>query len=301
MTDTPSSILLLRLQSTGSNTNLWGGYLNTALSTLEQADKGYQALAVTGDATITWSNYSTGNSLQYAAVKLTGTLTASATLTAPTYNNFLSVYNTAGQTVTIKCAAGTGVAVPNNRKALLFCDGVDYYSATPSWTADSVTPTNNGDILNYSQIATLIANAALPATTGAVRNSASDTTSGYLSQKMAGSGAVVLSTTNPAGNEILNIAVGSLALTDGGTKSGAFTAAANTRYRVDCTSNTVTMTGYATPTVGDVIQIEKFGTNAFTWSLNGSKYYGSTSTPVSTAEGITQAVYTGASRGFIDI
>jgi hypothetical protein len=48
MADTPSSILLLRLQSIGSNTNLWGGYLNAALQTLERASKGYQALAVTG-------------------------------------------------------------------------------------------------------------------------------------------------------------------------------------------------------------------------------------------------------------
>lgn len=61
MTDTPSSILLLRLQSVGSNTNLWGGYLNTGLQTLERAAKGYQALAVTGDATVSWTNYSASN------------------------------------------------------------------------------------------------------------------------------------------------------------------------------------------------------------------------------------------------
>ena len=30
MTDSPSSILLLRIQSVGSNTNLWGGYLRAA-------------------------------------------------------------------------------------------------------------------------------------------------------------------------------------------------------------------------------------------------------------------------------
>lgn len=186
MADTPSSILLLRLQATGSNTNLWGGYLNTAMSTIEQASKGYQALAVTGDATITWTNYSTGNTGQCAVLKLTGTLAATATLTAPAYNNIALVWNTTGQTVTIKCAAGTGVAIPNNRKALIFCDGTDYYSAVSTWTGDSTTLANNGDIPSYTQVAALIAAAIAAASisvSGQVLNTVSDTTPGYLGSK----------------------------------------------------------------------------------------------------------------------
>lgn len=155
MTDSPSSILLLRLQSTGSNVNTWGGYLNTALQTLEQANKGYQALPVTGDATISWTNYSTGNSLQYGFVKLTGTLSGPATLTAPAYNNFLALQNSAGATVTIKCSGGTGVAIPNGARVLLYCDGTDYGLATGNYGGVS-SPANALDIPNMTGVQTLI-------------------------------------------------------------------------------------------------------------------------------------------------
>lgn len=205
MTDTPSSILLLRLQSTGSNTNLWGGYLNTAMSTLEQASKGYQALAVTGDATISWSNYSTGNTGQIAKLKLTGTLAAVATLTLPSYQNWVSVWNTAGQTVTIKCSGGTGVAIPNGRKALLYCDGTDYITDTPTWTGETTTLTNNGDLVNYAQMQAAIAALLSSTIAGLVFNSAADTTVGYLGQKLTVSGSLTKSTTSAGGNEATNI------------------------------------------------------------------------------------------------
>jgi len=50
MADSPSPVLQLRIQSVGSNVNLWGGYINTDLAMIEQAAKGFQSLAVTGDA-----------------------------------------------------------------------------------------------------------------------------------------------------------------------------------------------------------------------------------------------------------
>lgn len=207
MTDTPSSILLLRLQSLGSNTNLWGGYLNVAMQMLEQAAKGYQSYALTVDVTISWANYTLGNTGACAVLKLTGTLVAALTMTLPGYMNDLKVINSAGATVTVKCSGGTGVAIPNSRTAMLYCDGVDYYNSAPTWRGSTITPTNAGDLLTYSDVQTLIANAALPATAGTTRVSASDTTAGYLSQKLpfvAGAGtAVTSSISNPAADEDL--------------------------------------------------------------------------------------------------
>lgn len=208
MTDTPSSILLLRLQSLGSNTNLWGGYLNTAMQTLEQAAKAYQTQALTVDVTFSWSNYTTGNIGACANLKLTGTLSSALTMTLPGYMNDLRVINAAGQTVTAKCSGGTGVAIPNSRTAMLYCDGVDYYDAAPTWRGKTITPTNAGDLLTYSDVQTLIANAALPGTAGTLRNSAADTTSGYHLAKhdaavASGDLATAAWTTeNPAGNEL---------------------------------------------------------------------------------------------------
>ena len=236
MADTPSSILLTREQSVGSNTNTWGGYLIITQRMTEQASKGYQTLAVTGDATISWTNYTTGNIGSCAFLNLTGTLSASATLTFPGYQNFLAVRNNTGATITIKCSGGTGVSIPNTAAALLYCDGTDYYNAAPTIFSGPITasggslsssgdlaitgamtlagqihgvanPTANTDGANKTYVDTAIATAGLPATAGTVLNSGGDTTAGYLSQKAVASGLIAATTTSPGGAESLSFAV----------------------------------------------------------------------------------------------
>lgn len=204
MTDTPSSILLTREQSTGSNTNLWGGYLITTERTMERSAKGYQALAVTGDATISWTNYSATNDGAVANLKLTGSLTATATLTFPANMNDLKIWNTAGASVTIKCSGGTGVTIPNSRKAIIACDGTDYYFNGPNYLGDDITETNNRDIVDYLALSTAIAASVPAGTAGTIFNSALDTTRGYLATKLlvtSASGELAIATENGAGNE----------------------------------------------------------------------------------------------------
>lgn len=217
MADTPSSILLLRLQSVGSNTNLWGGYLNAALQTLERASKGYQALAVTGDATIAWTNYTATNDGAVAFLKLTGSISSAATLTLPSFQHFVAVWNAAGQAVTIKCSGGTGVAIANGDRALLYCDGVDYYNAAPTVFVSGLTVagglgiagkvtgmtagTANTDGVNVQQMATAIAASVPAGTAGTFLNSIADTTRGFLTDKLAVSGSLTLTTLNPGANE----------------------------------------------------------------------------------------------------
>jgi len=180
MADAPSTILLLRLQSTGSNTNLWGGYLNTALQTLEQAAKGFQTLNVAGDATVAWSNYAVGNVGQAARLRLTGALTGPATLTFPAYQNFVSVENDAGAHVTLKCAGGTGVALGNGQRALVYCDGVDYFNAAPTRFPNTdmtfagrlrgvAAAIDGADATNLAQVNALIASGAVPGAPGTVK------------------------------------------------------------------------------------------------------------------------------------
>lgn len=301
MADTPSSILLLRLQSTGSNTNLWGGYLNTALQTLEQASKGYQSLAVTGDATISWTQYATGNTGQCARLKLTGTLAAAATLTFPAYQNFISVHNMAGAAVTIKCSGGTGVSIANNAIAVLYCDAVDYYNAGPTIAPTSTQNTATNAYALWGAVETAIATAGLPATAGTVLVGATDTTAGYIGTKITGSGAASVSTTGLPGNGSLVISVGALGLSDGGTISGAGAVVVNTKYLCDYTASSYTITLPAAPTAGDMILLTKFGTFTMTLGLNGLKFNGLTTNPVSAFEGQTLLRYTGASRGWVEL
>lgn len=166
MADTPSSILLLRLQSTGSNTNLWGGYLNTALQTIERAGRGYEAYTVTGSATISWTNYSAANSFAAMFTKTAGAPTAAYTITLPSYQTFQGVWNNSGHAGTFKNSGGTGVTVPTNRKALLFGDATDIYEASPNWLNNPVTTfANAGDIVTYNPMVTYVTAAITAAST----------------------------------------------------------------------------------------------------------------------------------------
>jgi len=295
MADSPSPVLQMRIQSVGSNVNLWGEYINTDLQMLEQAAKGYQTQALTGDTTITWTNYATANKGAAALLKFTGSLTSAATVTMPAYQNFILVWNAAGQTVTVKCSGGTGVAIPNNRKAFLFCDGTDYYFAGPNYIGDDITEGNNRDLVDYACLLANLAAAGIPASTGAVKVDAL-ATAVYLISALQASGALTITDNG----DYLTLGVGALGLTDGGTVSGAGSVAVNTKYLCDFTSTSYTITLPGSPSAGDIILLTKYGTNAMTLGLNSLKFNGSTSNPITTDEGQTLLRYTGASRGWVE-
>lgn len=201
-----SAILLLRLMTTGEAVNLWGGYLNTSMQTLERASKGYQALAVTGDATISWTNYSASNDGAVAFLKLTGT--ATGVLTFPSLQHFLAVWNANSASVTIKCSGGTGITLTSGQRALLYCDGVDYYNAAPTVFPTGANVTMGGaltvagkisgvtagtaatDAVNKTQMDAAIAAGAIPAATGAVKVDAA-AAPGYLYDVLTVSGSLV--------------------------------------------------------------------------------------------------------------
>jgi len=145
MTDSPEARLLLRLQTTGSNTNIWGGYLDTNQQMLSRASKGYQAIAMTGDQTISWTNYSLTNIGAVRTIKLTGSLSAVANLVVPSLEMDFNIINSTGKTITVKTSAGTGIAVVNGGRAALFCDASDVYQASPT-NISTFVPTNDYDI-----------------------------------------------------------------------------------------------------------------------------------------------------------
>jgi hypothetical protein len=211
MADVPSPILLMREMSTGSQVNTWGTYLIISMRTLERASKGYQALPVTGDATISWTNYTASNDGAVAFLKLTGSISSAATLTFPGYQHFVGVWDAAGQAVTIKCAGGTGVTIQNGDRALLYCDGTDYYNAGPSVLSTGLTiagklsgmvaGTANTDGVNVLQLSAAVAASVPAGTAGTFLNSITDTTRGFLTDKLVGRGLLKTSTLNAGSNE----------------------------------------------------------------------------------------------------
>ena len=212
MVDTPTTRNRLRKQELGTNTNTWGDTkLNEVLDGIDQAMDGVLSVALTGDYTLSTVNYTTADEGKRRVLKFSGSLTSAATVTIPSLEHEYAVVNAAGATVTVKTFAGAGVEIPTGYQARVYCDGIDVFNGSPTVLPSNVrvagkvrnltAGTEATDAVNKTQMETAIANAGLPSTAGTVRNSLNDTTSGYLSQKIAVAGSLVLTTLNPGGNE----------------------------------------------------------------------------------------------------
>jgi hypothetical protein len=172
MADTASSILLLRLQGTGDNINLWGGYLNTALETLERGQRGYEAVTVNGDSTVSWTNYSASNSYAVGLAKLNaGSLTASFTTTLPNYAMKTAVWNNTGHNAGVKTSGGTPITIPHNYYAHVWNDGSNVIS--PNMFVNGTVYATEGSLGNNlatrDGVSALIASASIPGAAGTVK------------------------------------------------------------------------------------------------------------------------------------
>ena len=201
MTDSPTSRMKLRQQSQGSNTNTWGDdKINEAFRNVDRSAKGYEAIAMTGETTLSWSNYIATNSGQVAVLKLTGSLSSATNLIVPSVEWVWDIiWNTTGQTITVKTSAGTGVAIPNGRKAAVFCDAADCYFAVPNYIGDDITEANNRDLMDKAAVEAAIATSTIPAAAGTILISATDTTAGYSGTKFVEGTGIDLSISSAGG------------------------------------------------------------------------------------------------------
>ena len=338
MTDTPTSRYGARQMSLGSRTNTWGDdSLNEMMRLFDRGSKGYQAYTVTGDATLTWTNYVATNDGQVATLKLTGSPTGAFTLTLPSKEWELNVWNATSYAATIKCSGGTGVTIPASRKVRLFSDGSDVGDSTPNYLPTATTLTNNQDLVSKLQLETAIATASVPASAGTVLVSAADTTAGYAGSKNTAltNGGLVRSTLNSGANEknqfgldFTNLTVttntgasdrfalydatatamryqtranvvGKRGLILQSAQTSGFPAAAGNAYPVDVSSATFTVTLPASATVGDCIDLYIGGTYGVTLAPNGLKLNGSTSNIFLQGEQTLSITYHSSGRGWV--
>lgn len=136
MTTSYSDKLRLALQGDGDNPSTWGAIANNAVFELvEDAISGYLTLNVTGtsDITLTTANGSTDQA-RMAMIEFTGTLGANINVIVPTVTHryFIKASQGGGFSVTVKTAAGTGVAFSNGQVGDVVCDGTNVIRATPS-------------------------------------------------------------------------------------------------------------------------------------------------------------------------
>jgi hypothetical protein len=208
MVDTPTTNYGLRTQELGSNIATWGDpNLNEVENCIDQILGKIKDIAITGDYTITSTNYVTTADNKNRGWRFTGTLTALATITVPaTHTSFVVVNDTTGGfSLTVKTSAGTGITVPNGRTAWLRCNATNVLNAFPTHMGTTFSPSLSGDPANVSYVQTAIATASLPATSGTVLVSGADTTAGYISAKLV-AGTDITLTASGAGNETLTIA-----------------------------------------------------------------------------------------------
>jgi hypothetical protein len=133
MASTYSTNLKIELMATGENSGTWGNVTNTNMGTaLEQAIIGLGNPDFIADAnlTITISNTNSAQAARCLVLNVTsvfGSLSATRELIVPTsQKQYIVQNNTAGgQSITVKTSAGTGITVPNGRKAHLYVDGVN--------------------------------------------------------------------------------------------------------------------------------------------------------------------------------
>ena len=158
MANSTSASLKLTVQATGENSGTWGQITNTNLLILEQAIGGFQSVAITSGATLTFSNGAISNG-KNAVLKLTGTIGGAVNVTIPdSIEKTFIVDNatTGAYTVTFKTTSGSGVtwAAADKGTKMVYSDGTNVVdtaftdlSSDYSPQLSAVLDTNGNDIV----------------------------------------------------------------------------------------------------------------------------------------------------------
>jgi hypothetical protein len=194
MTTGTTTLLSLALPVEGELDGTWGDVVNYGITDyVDIAVAG--TLTLNGDGAVTLVNTSgdaAGTNIgattaQYAAIKITGTLTTTKVVTAPSSSKTYIVDNAAtGGVVTFKAAGQTGVSVAVAEKCTVYFNGTDYVKVASSVT-DGVSTISFGSTGLTPSTAT--SGAVTVAGTLAVLNGGTGVTTS------TGTGSVVLSNT----------------------------------------------------------------------------------------------------------
>jgi len=139
MASTYTTRIRLEKQGDGENPNSWGAILNqNVIDLVDQAIASYTTVSISvGDTTLT-TNDGSSDQARSAFIEFIGNLTTSINVEIPGVSkgygirtNFATV--SAGATLTLKTAAGTGYSVPTSAaNTFVFCDGVSVHGLNSS-------------------------------------------------------------------------------------------------------------------------------------------------------------------------
>jgi len=150
MANSTSASLKLTVQATGENSGTWGQITNTNLLILEQAIGGFQSVAITSGATLTFSNGAISNG-KNAVLKLTGTIGGAVNVTIPDSieKTFIVDNGTTGAyTVTFKTTSGSGVtwAAADKGTKMIYSDGTNVVDTAFTDLSSDFSPQLSADL-----------------------------------------------------------------------------------------------------------------------------------------------------------
>ncbi len=128
---TTYSPLKIALMATGENNNSWGDITNTNLGTaLEEAITGSADVTfASGNVTLTLTDTNASQAARNLRLNLVGTTAGVRDLIVPAIEKHYVVTNGCADTVTIKNATGTGIAVPAGQTTPVYNNGTNVVSA----------------------------------------------------------------------------------------------------------------------------------------------------------------------------
>jgi len=138
MASTFSTVLRTELPGLGDQAGTWGATNNYNIGTiLEAAIAGRANIAVTTtDYTLSNGDGASPNEARNALIVVTGAMTAARSVIVPNAAKSWWFYNgtSGGFTLTVKTAAGAGVAVPAGKYLFVVCTGTDVVDPTGAST-----------------------------------------------------------------------------------------------------------------------------------------------------------------------
>ena len=150
MANSTSASLKLTVQATGENSGTWGQITNTNLLILEQAIGGFQSVAITTGATLTFSNGALSNG-KNNVLKLVGTIGGAVNVVVPdsiekTY--IIDNATTGAYTVTVKTSSGSGVtwAADDKGTKVVYSDGTNVVDTNLTDLSSDLSPQLSADL-----------------------------------------------------------------------------------------------------------------------------------------------------------
>jgi hypothetical protein len=141
MASTYTSNIRLEKQADGENPNSWGLILNqNVIDLIDDAITAYTTVSLESGATTGYAltaNSGASDQARSAFIQLTGNVSANVSITIPGVTKGYIIRNTstevsAGSTITVKTAAGTGISIPYASAIQIVCDSVSVHRGVDS-------------------------------------------------------------------------------------------------------------------------------------------------------------------------